>query len=171
MTNHIHLLVYAATGRGLRHAMQGLNLRYALAYKRRYGHTGHCWQDRFKSLLIVDDAYLLQCGAYGDLNPVRARIVQAPAAYPWSSARAYLAGTADPLLTLNPCYLALGRTPQERQCRYQHFLTDQLRQPLPTEVALAGSARYLRQLASVAGTQLPSKPRGRPRKMPVMATA
>jgi len=170
MTNHVHLLVRAATGRGLRHAMQGLNLRYALAYKRRYGHTGHFWQDRFKSLLIADDAYLLQCGAYVDLNPVRARMVQAPAAYPWSSARAYLEGTPDPLLAPNPRYLALGRTRQERQSRYQQFLTEQLRQPIPTEAAVVGSARYWRQLAPLTGTPLPFKPRGRPRKRPIMAT-
>ena len=170
MTNHVHLLVRAATGRGLRHAMQGVNLRYALAYKRRYSHTGHFWQDRFKSLLIADDTYLLQCGAYVDLNPVRARMVQTPAAYPWSSAKAYLNGTPDSLLTLNPCYLALGRTSQERQSRYQQFLTDQLRQPTPTEAAVVGSTPHLRQLAFVAGAPLPVKPRGRPRKMPLLAT-
>ena len=60
MTNHVHLVVRAATGVGLRQAMQGLNLRYALAYKRKYPHTGHFWQDRFKSLLIAEDLYLLQ---------------------------------------------------------------------------------------------------------------
>lgn len=168
MTNHVHLIVRAAIGVGLRQAMQGLNLRYALAYKRKYPHTGHFWQDRFKSLLIADDAYLLTCGAYVERNPVRARMVPAPEAYPWSSARAYLQGARDPLVTLSPSYLALGSTSRERQRRYQHFLTEQLRQPLPATAAV-GSTAYLRQLAPTTGTSLPLKPRGRPRKMAAVA--
>ena len=164
MTNHIHLIVRAATGVGLRQAMQGLNLRYALAYKRKYPHTGHFWQDRFKSLLIADDAYLLTCGAYVESNPVRARMVPTPEAYPWSSARAYLQGRPDPLLTLSPGYLALGPTSRERQTRYHQFLMDQVRHPLST-TAPVGSTAYLRQLAPAAGTSLPLQRRGRPRKM------
>jgi putative transposase len=160
------LVVRAATGVGLRQAMQGLSLRYALAYKRRYPHTGHFWQDRFKSLLIADDAYLLTCGAYVESNPVRARMVPTPEAYPWSSARAYLEGQRDPLVTLSPSYLALGPTSRERQARYRQFLLEQLRQPLPT-TALVGSAAYVRQLAPTAGTALPLKRRGRPRKMAI----
>ena len=144
--------------------MQGLNLRYALAYKRKYGHTGHFWQDRFKSLLIAEDIYLLQCGAYVDLNPVRAHIVPRPEAYPWSSARAYLQGTQDSLLTLSPGYLALGPTSQARRTRYRQFLLEQLRQPLPATAAV-GSTAYLRQLAPAAGTSLPLQRRGRPRKL------
>ena len=166
MTNHVHLVVRAQRGAGLRAAMQGLNLRYALAYKRRYGHTGHFWQDRFGSLLIADDAYLLQCSAYVDLNPVRARMVQQPQEYPWSSARAYTHGVRDPLVTPNPGYLALGRSSTERQHHYQQFLVDQLRQPIPSlDPSAVGSARHLRQLAPSSGTQLPLKRRGRPRKI------
>ena len=164
MTNHVHLVVYATKGVALREAMQRLNLRYALAYKRRYSHTGHLWQDRFRSLLIAKDDYLLQCGAYVDLNPVRARMVKHPQEYPWSSARAYLHGTQDPLVTYNPCYLNLGRTASERQQRYQQFLADQLTQQTLAVEAPVGSMPYLRQLASVTGRSLPSKQRGRPRK-------
>jgi len=64
MSNHVHLIAEATTAMGLRHAMHGLNLAYALTYKRRYGHTGHFWQDRFKSLLIAKDSYLLLRGVY-----------------------------------------------------------------------------------------------------------
>jgi len=170
MTNHVHLLVAAETGVGLRQAMQGLNLRYALAYKRKYGHTGHFWQDRFRSLLISDDSYLLTCGAYVDLNPVRARMVKEPQDYPWSSARAYLQGTYDPLLAPSPAYLALGRTNSDRQACYQRFLTEQLQQPASD--TLFGSTTHLRQLAPNAGATLPPiKQRGRPRKKPLEATA
>ena len=170
MTNHVHLLVRTATGVGLRQAMQQLNLRYALLYKRTYGHVGHFWQDRFKSLLIAEDAYLLACGAYIELNPVRARLVQQPHAYPWSSARHYLAGHADPLLTLSPAYLNLGRTSTDRQRQYQQFLTaQQVENPVPAE-SLAGSAPHWRAVATIGG-QPPLRGRGRPRKIALMAPA
>ena len=164
MTNHVHLIVAVKVGHGLRMAMQGVNLRYALAFKHKYGHTGHFWQDRFKSLLIADDAYLLQCGAYVDLNPVRARLVKQPHQYPWSSARAYLRGIPDPLLTPNPAYLALGRTPTEQQLQYHQFLGDQLLQPAPSSLdsGTTGSSVHLRQLALFSGAQLPLRRRGRP---------
>jgi hypothetical protein len=57
MSNHVHLIAEATTAMGLRHAMHGLNLAYALTYKRRYGHTGHFWQDRFKRLLTPNPLY------------------------------------------------------------------------------------------------------------------
>jgi len=96
MTNHVHLIVRAAIGVQLRLAMQRLNLTYAKYLRRTYGHVGHVWQDRFRSLLIAEDAYLLQCGAYIDRNPVRAKLVTSPEAYPWSSFRVYAFGRQDP---------------------------------------------------------------------------
>jgi putative transposase len=87
MTNHVHLVVRAANGLQFRLAIQRLNLTYAKYLRRTYGHVGHVWQDRFKSFLIADDPHLLQCGAYIELNPLRARMVTAPAKYPWSSYR------------------------------------------------------------------------------------
>ena len=44
MSNHVHLVVEATTATGLTKAMHGLNLRYAVAYRKRHGHVGHFWQ-------------------------------------------------------------------------------------------------------------------------------
>ena len=142
--------------------MQGLNLRYALAYKRKHGHTGHFWQDRFKSLLIADESYLLQCGAYVELNPVRARMVAAPSAYPWSSARSYLTGHLDPLITLSPTYLNLGTTAAERQHQYQQFLETQIADSTMPANTPPGSAEHWRTVVATSGQPTPRQ-RGRPR--------
>ena len=40
--------------------------------------TGRFWEGRFKALRIVDEAGLLACAAYVDLNPVRAAMVTKP---------------------------------------------------------------------------------------------
>ncbi|MBI4356226.1 MAG: transposase [Candidatus Omnitrophica bacterium] len=171
MSNHVHLVVEAGRAAQLTKAMHGLNLSYALAYRKRHGHVGHFWQDRFKSLLISRDNYLLQCGAYVELNPVRAKMVKAPEAYAWSSYRVYGFGAPNPLVTLNPLYEQLGTTSSVRQARYRHFVLEHLGAPLPAWTARGaiGSPAFLKQLADQYDRPLLPQPRGRPRK--VMASA
>ena len=171
MTNHVHLVVRAAQGSELRRAMQRLNLTYAKYLRRTYGHVGHVWQDRFKSLLIADDAYLLQCGVYIELNPVRARMVAIPAAYRWSSYRVYAHGHTDPLVRLSPAYLALGATAVERQRHYRQCV-EQPRPSLPMnwlQHAVLGTTERLGLLLAQTGVAPQPRPRGRPRK-PTLVT-
>ena len=40
--------------------------------------TGRFWEGRFKALKIVDEAGLLACAMYVDLNPIRAAMVERP---------------------------------------------------------------------------------------------
>jgi len=86
MTNHVHLILEPSEGGGdLFEIMKGINLSYAWYFKRKNNHSGHFWQDRYKSIIISRDEYLLACGSYVELNPIRAGIVKDPKDYKWSS--------------------------------------------------------------------------------------
>jgi putative transposase len=83
MSNHIHLVVWLNDKCNLSRFMKQVNLSYFYYYKRNYGYCGHFWQDRFKSNIVETDSYLLQCGKYIELNPVKAGIVSISASlYP-----------------------------------------------------------------------------------------
>lgn len=52
--------------------------------------TGHFWQGRFSSQVLEDDAAILACCAYVDLNPLRAGIVHLPELSEFTSLRVRL---------------------------------------------------------------------------------
>ena len=78
------------------------------------------WQGRFFSF-VMDERYLLAAVRYKELNPVRARLVCDPAAYPWSSARAHMGGRDDNLVSVSPL---LGMIPG-----WKEFLGEALESP------------------------------------------
>ncbi len=59
---------------------------------------------------------------YLDRNPVRAGLVAAPPAYPWSSCAAYALGTPNRVITFHPSYLALSPYPKVCQRQYLALL-------------------------------------------------
>jgi putative transposase len=116
MSNHVHFLMRNESGeRGISKMMQGLGMAYARYYKKKRRKTGHVFEDRFKSIWIETDAYLLECGRYIERNPVRAKMVKKADEYKWSSYRYYAYGEPDALITENILYQGLGQTPEE--CR------------------------------------------------------
>ena len=171
MPNHVHLVLQVSRAPELSKAMSGLNLAYALFYRRRYQYRGHLWQDRFKSLLIDRDSYLLECGRYVELNPVRAGLARDPREYSWTSYRVYAEGADNPLIAANPLYLAMGGTAKERQAQYQEFVHDGIRRglaaPLTRYQFMAGTSAAMRDFELQFGVPARRRGPGRPRKVPV----
>jgi len=72
--NHFHLLL--RTGNiPVATVMRRLLTGHALYYNRRHRRCGHLFQNRYKSILCQEDAYLLELVRYIHLNPLRARLV------------------------------------------------------------------------------------------------
>jgi len=126
MNNHIHLIVWLNAESDLPDFMKRLNLRYFAYYQKRYGHSGHLWQGRYRSYLINEETYLLQCGKYIELNPVRAGLVRSPEDYRFSSYRYYALGEDDPLLTPDPAYDGQAPSGDLRRRRYAEFVVERL---------------------------------------------
>jgi putative transposase len=84
MSNHYHLLVKTRQ-ENLSKAIQWLNISYASYYNWRHRRSGHLFQGRYKSFIVEDGNYLRQLILYIHRNPLRARVVDRLADYPWSS--------------------------------------------------------------------------------------
>jgi hypothetical protein len=70
--------------------MQRLGSGYTQYFNRRHKQVGHLFQGRYKAILCDKDSYLLELTRYLHLNPVRAKVVQDPWEYQWSSYRGYV---------------------------------------------------------------------------------
>jgi REP element-mobilizing transposase RayT len=93
MTNHLHLVVETERTT-LGEGMRDLFGRHAKWMNRRYGKTGHLFEDRFWSRLVTTDEYFAQLLRYLALNPVEARLCADPSEWHWSSHRKLMSGTS-----------------------------------------------------------------------------
>ncbi len=102
MTNHVHVVAVPKTKEGLVRCFQELHQVYTRAINFREGWSGCLWQGRYSSF-PMDERYLIAAIRYVECNPVAAGIVARAEDYPWSSARAHVHKSPNPVLS--PCYL------------------------------------------------------------------
>ena len=88
LDNHYHLVIQNVSGR-MSDFFKQLNGQYAVYYRKRHGGRGYVFQDRYRSMLIQDDAYLMIAIAYVLGNPMAAKMAASFIEYPWSSAQLY----------------------------------------------------------------------------------
>jgi len=129
MPNHIHLLLRTGEVR-LGDVMRRLLGGYATAFNRRQGRCGHLFQNRFKSILVEEQRYLLELVRYIHLNPVRAGIVSTLEDlddYAWTGHRCLLGSDqlgwqdTDRVLTL------FARVRGQARVTYREFVRDGLK--------------------------------------------
>lgn len=72
--NHVHLLLRTGLT-PLSTVMRRLLTGYAVYFNRRHRRHGHLFQNRYKSILCQEDAYLKELVRYIHLNPLRAKLV------------------------------------------------------------------------------------------------
>ena len=142
MTNHVHLLLTPHSAQASTMLMKHLGQRHAQYINRTYERTGSLWDGRFRSCLTESRRYVLACYRYIELNPVRAGMVAAPGAYPWSSYAANAAGADSQPIEAHSEYLALGTEPSSRRAAYGELFADALEPSLVAAIRESTNGGY-----------------------------
>ncbi|MFZ5836118.1 MAG: transposase [Pseudomonadota bacterium] len=163
MPDHVHLILTPSHEDGLRAALGETHRRYTSQVNAREGWHGHLWQGRFSSF-PMDEAHVMACAHYIEVNPVRAKLVKRPGDWAWSSAAAHLSGRDDALVKLAPLL--------DRAADWESFLAG-----APDEAVNArirshqrtghplGSAAFLDQISARLGRNVRPAARGRPARV------
>jgi len=173
MSNHVHLLLTADRLDSAGQLMKALGQRYVQYFNRTYRRSGTLWEGRFRSCLLQDEAYLLNCMRYIELNSVRAGMVDHLGNYPWSSYRANAQGEPSGLVEPHGLYNRLAEELSGCQLVYRELFryalepgfVDQVRHATNRNVVL-GNDRFGEEIAKMLGKRVTHGNAGRPRKVP-----
>ena len=89
MSNHVHFIAAPVKEDSLAMTFKYSNMRYSSYFNRKNKRSGHLWQGRFYSCPLQFE-HALEALRYVERNPVRARMVELPWEYEWSSAREHV---------------------------------------------------------------------------------
>lgn len=171
MTNHVHLLATPWEEGAASRMIQRLGATYTAGINANYRRSGTLWEGRFKSSLVDSECYVLACYRYIELNPVRARMVDCPLGYRWSSYRHNAIRLGEYPIRPHTEWLALGSDSAERRARYRRLVEEGVsreqlesirystRKGVPT-----GSERFKREIETALARKIGSGRRGRPKK-------
>lgn len=163
MTNHVHLLLEPlADGDAISQLMRVLSARYTRHVNRLEGRSGTQWDGRFHCSLVDRAEYLWACSRYIDLNPLRAGMVQEPAAYRWSSFRARVGTATRPVFDLPLLPLGEGASYVEYVCGGGSLREDARLRAAVRRNQVTGSRRFVAQIEARLGRRLSRRPPGRP---------
>ena len=122
MTNHYHLLIETPDG-NLAIGMRQLNGVYTQLFNKWHGRSGHLFQGRYKAILIQKDSHLLEVCRYVVLNPVRAKMIERPEDWKWSSYLATAGKTkSHPCLTTDWVLGQFSRKRGKGEQEYRKFV-------------------------------------------------
>jgi REP element-mobilizing transposase RayT len=143
LPNHFHLLVRTGP-KPLATAMRQLLTGYAVAFNRRHRRVGHLFHNRYKSILVEDDPYLLELVRYIHLNPIRSGEVQdlkALGRYPWTGHSVLLGHSHRRWQAVEEVLGNYHRIVREARRRYRAFLAEGLKHGRRPELQGGGLRR------------------------------
>jgi hypothetical protein len=107
--------------------MRSLLTGYAGAFNRRHKRVGHLFQNRYKSIVVEEEPYLLELVRYLHLNPMRAKVapdLRRLAKYPWTGHSGLLGTVPRPWQDTQTILAQFGPTPSRARKAYQAFIAD-----------------------------------------------
>jgi len=172
MTNHIHLLVEPGNdARDLSELMKRLAGRQTAYVNKLEKRSGSLWEGRFKISPVQRDEYLLACCRYIELNPVRAKMVEHPRHYIWSSYNERMGIKDAHMLDLDCMYLGLAATKSLRIERYNNYISEAISahemvflKQAYSRNQLTGNARFIDEVERRIGLRIEARGRGKPKR-------
>ena len=110
MTSHIPLAIRTGD-QPLSRIMAGVQSSFAQWFNRRHGRVGHFFQGRYKAFLVQEQRYYAGLLRHIHMNPVKARLVERPQDYPWSSDRLFRGISTSRFHDRDAALALLGPTP------------------------------------------------------------
>ena len=124
MDNHYHLLLETPNA-NLSLGMQRINGDYTQAFNRRHMRASHLFQGRFKAIVVEKERHLLELCRYIVLNPVRAKMVEDPREWPWSSYRSIVGQSPRPAFLYVDWVLSqFGKKIDRARKQYEKFVAE-----------------------------------------------
>lgn len=164
MSNHVHFIAVPMESTSLAKTFHALHMRYSQYFNQNRGIGGHLWQGRFYSCAL-DNQHLYAAVRYVENNPVRAKIVEKPQDYKWSSARSHIEKEADTVLS-GDCYLTeqiqdwLLYLEEKDDEEINNAIRNNTRTGRP-----CGEDGFIKTLEGIVGRRLKAMPTGRPKKV------
>ncbi len=122
--NHFHLLL--KTGKEpIASIMRRLLTGYAVTFNQRHRRCGRLFQNRYKSILCQEDAYLLELVRYIHLNPLRAGIVKNLKSldrYAYTGHSCIVGKRKNPWQDIDSVLQHFGKRKYSAQKRYRDFV-------------------------------------------------
>jgi len=126
MSNHYHFLIQVSE-EPLSRLMASVLSGYAGSYNRRNNRCGYVFQNRYKSILIDADSYLLELVRYIHLNPVRAGMVAGIielSSYPWTGHAGILGKYKQEWHSVSDVLQFFANRTRHAKIAYLNFLKD-----------------------------------------------
>ena len=139
MPNHVHLLVETVEP-NLGIGMHRLHTLYARSFNRRRRRTGHLFENRYGSVPVTSDPQLVTTAAYIAANPVKARLVDRPEDWDWSSHAGTVAGRPPDWLAVPRLVELFAAWGGDGRARYRGVVGDRLRGRLVVAPAYFGGS-------------------------------
>ena len=152
MPNHYHLLLQTPEP-NLARGMRDVNGLYSQLFNRRHARVGHVFQGRYKAILVDRDAYLLELARYITLNPLRAKLCDAPEAWRWNGFSAAL-GRTDTVMSRRDTHALLHQFSADldiARVKFRDFVIAGIGRPLTFEAgpnrSIAGGPAFVAHAA------------------------
>lgn len=122
--NHFHLLLRTGSV-PVATVMRRLLTGHAVSFNRRHRRSGHLFQNRYKSILCQEDAYMMELVRYINLNPLRAKLIADMSAldkYPYCGHAVVMGSCNQAWQNSHVVLRKFGKTAGAARKRYRSFV-------------------------------------------------